>query len=144
MVKTRTRLKVKIISATKFITTHCQFDGINHWPGVINGDEVSKSRISPFIAETISKHPKLDVHLVHTRISSNSSGENKMKSNVQWVPHLHSFHYHGFWLMFVQVGDFCASRGLTTVPLTRILCNTVFSKSQNARVAGTLCSYLVY
>ena len=62
-------------SATKFITTHCQFDGINHWSGVINGDEVSKSRISPFIAETISKHPKLDVHLVHTRMSSNSSGQ---------------------------------------------------------------------
>jgi hypothetical protein len=66
-------------SATKFITTHCQFDGINHWPGVINGDEVSKSRISPFIAETISLHPKLDVHLVHTRMSSNSSGQNKNK-----------------------------------------------------------------
>ena len=66
---------VFFFSATKFITTHCQFDGINHWSGVINGDEVSKSRISPFIAETISKHPKLDVHLVHTRMSSNSSGQ---------------------------------------------------------------------
>ena len=79
MVKTRTKLKVKIISATKFITTHCQFDGINHWPGVINGDEVSKSRISPFIVEIITKHPKLDVHLLHTRMSSNSSGQNKNK-----------------------------------------------------------------
>ena len=29
---------------------------------------------------------------------------------------------------YVQVGDFCVSRGLTTVPLTRISCNTVFSK----------------
>ena len=49
---------VVFFGATKFITTHCQFDGINHWLGVINGDEVSKSRsISPFIAETISKHP---------------------------------------------------------------------------------------
>ena len=28
----------------------------------------------------------------------------------------------------------------STVPLTRISCNTVFSKSQNARKAGTLCS----
>ena len=42
--------------------------------------------------------------------------------------------------MYVQVGDFCVSRGLTTVPLTRISCNTVFSKSQNARKAGTLCT----
>ena len=29
----------------------------------------------------------------------------------------------------------------TTVPLTRISCNTVFSKSQNAHKAGTLCNY---
>ena len=41
--------------------------------------------------------------------------------------------------MYVQVGDFCVSRGPTTVPLTWISCNTVFSKSQNARKAGTLC-----
>ena len=40
--------------------------------------------------------------------------------------------------MYVQVGDFRVSRGLTTVPLTRISCNTFFSKSQNARKAGTL------
>jgi hypothetical protein len=39
----------------------------------------------------------------------------------------------------VQVGDFHISRGFTTVPLTRISCNTVFSKSQNERKAGTLC-----
>ena len=58
---------------------------------------------------------------------------------VQGVPHLCSFYYRGFWLMYVQVGDFCISRGLTIVPLTRISCNTVFSKSQNARKAGTLC-----
>ena len=32
----------------------------------------------------------------------------------------------------ITVGD------LSTVPLTRILCNMVFSKSQNARKAGTL------
>ena len=35
---------------------------------------------------------------------------------------------------------FRVSRGLTTVPLTRISCNTVFSKSQNACKAGTLCA----
>ena len=29
-------------------------------------------------------------------------------------------------------GDFCISRGLSTVPLTQISCPTVFSKSQNA------------
>ena len=28
----------------------------------------------------------------------------------------------------------------STVPLTQISCNTVFSKSQNARKAGTLCN----
>ena len=77
MVKTRTKLKVKIISATKFVTTHCQFDGINSWSGVINGDEVSKNCIGPFVSETISKHPKLNVHLVHNRMSSNSSDQNK-------------------------------------------------------------------
>ena len=47
--------------------------------------------------------------------------------------------------MYVQVGDFCVSRGLTTVLLTGILCDTVFSKSQNARKAGTLCiSFFVF
>ena len=30
----------------------------------------------------------------------------------------------------------------STVPLTRISCNTVFSKSQNPRKAGTLCRWL--
>ena len=35
--------------------------------------------------------------------------------------------------MYVQVGDFRASRGPTTVPLTQISCNMVFSKYQNAR-----------
>ena len=33
------------------------------------------------------------------------------------------------------VGDY------STVPLTRISCNTVFSKSQNARKVGTLCIF---
>jgi hypothetical protein len=33
----------------------------------------------------------------------------------------------------VLVGDH------STVPLTRVSCNTVFSKSQNVRKAGTLC-----
>ena len=31
----------------------------------------------------------------------------------------------------------------STVPLTRVSCNTVFSKSQNARKAGTLCTCYV-
>ena len=39
--------------------------------------------------------------------------------------------------MYVQVRDFCVSKGPPTVPLTRISCNTVFSKSQNARKVGT-------
>ena len=30
-----------------------------------------------------------------------------------------------------QVGDFGVSRGISTVPLAQISCNTVFSKSQN-------------
>ena len=32
------------------------------------------------------------------------------------------------------------SESISTVPLARISCNTVFSKSQNARKAGTLCN----
>ena len=31
----------------------------------------------------------------------------------------------------------------STVPLTRVSCNTVFSKSQNARKAGTLCRFFM-
>ena len=64
---------------------------------------------------------------------------------IQGVPHLHKnhkhgFHYHSFWLMYVQVWDFCISRGpLQYHYVTRISCTTVFSKSQNARKAGTLC-----
>ena len=49
-------------------------------------------------------------------------------------------HYCNFWLMFVQVGDFCVGRGSLTVPLTGISCNAVFCKSQNKRKAGTLCT----
>ena len=56
------------------------------------------------------------------------------------VPHLRGFHYRGFWLMYVQVGDFCVSRGPPTVPLTQISRNTVFFKSQNPHMAGTLCT----
>ena len=41
--------------------------------------------------------------------------------------------------MYVQVGDFHISRELSTIPIAQISCNTVFSKSQNARKAGTLC-----
>ena len=42
--------------------------------------------------------------------------------------------------MYTQVGDFRVSRGPPTVPLTQILCNTFFFKSQNPRNAGTLCT----
>ena len=42
--------------------------------------------------------------------------------------------------MYMQVGDFCVGRGSPRVPLTQISCNTVFSRSQNVRKAGTLCS----
>ena len=64
---------------------------------------------------------------------------------IMGVPRLHEndwhgFQYHGFWLMYVQWGNFCISRGFTTVPLTQILRNTIFSKSQNASMAGTLCN----
>ena len=45
--------------------------------------------------------------------------------------------------MHVEEGNFYASRGPTTVPLTLISCNTVFSKSQNAHKAGTLCTLLL-
>ena len=58
--------------------------------------------------------------------------------------HLHNFHYGrshnwGFWLMYVQVGDFHVSRGSPTVQLTQILHNAVFFKSQNPCKAGALC-----
>ena len=42
--------------------------------------------------------------------------------------------------MYVQVGDLVLVGDHITVPLTRISCNTIFSKSQNERKAGTLCS----
>ena len=42
--------------------------------------------------------------------------------------------------MYVQVGDFCNSRGPPTVPLMQILRNVVFLKSQNPRNVGTLCT----
>ena len=59
--------------------------------------------------------------------------EYKVGPYLQGVPHIHEshkygFHYHGFWLMYMQVGDFCASRGLSTVPLTRISCKGTFIK----------------
>ena len=41
--------------------------------------------------------------------------------------------------MYLQVGDFCVAG-----PLTRISCNTVFSKSQNARKAGTLWLMMMF
>ena len=49
------------------------------------------------------------------------------------------FHYHGFWPLYAQVGDFRDSRGSSTVLKTWILRNAVFFKSQNPRKAGTLC-----
>ena len=63
---------------------------------------------------------------------------------IQGVSHLRGFHYRGshycgFWLMYAKVGDFRVSRGPSTVPLTRILCNAVFFKSQIPRKVGTLC-----
>ena len=68
-----------------------------------------------------------------------------MKIWILGVPQLHSFYYRGshyreFCLIYAQVGDFCISRGPSTVPLTRILRNVVFSKSQNPRKVGTLCN----
>ena len=82
-------------------------------------------------------------HMVHTFFECMVAFVCKIQVHImyiQGVPHLHGFHYHGFWLMYVQVGDFCVSRGFTTIPLTRISYNTVFSKSQNVRKAGTLCT----
>ena len=56
---------------------------------------------------------------------------------LQSVPHLRGFHYRGshyrnIWLMYVQLGDFRISKGPPTVPLMRILYNTVFFKSQTS------------
>ena len=82
---------------------------------------------------------------IHERFSSESFRCAKIINLcLQGVPHIRGFHYRGshycnFWLMYVQVGDFCVSRGPPTVPLTRISCNAFFFKSQNPRKAGTLC-----
>ena len=46
-----------------------------------------------------------------------------------------------FGLCTCKWGDFGVSRGLTTVPLTQISCDTVFSKSQNACKVGTFCTH---
>ena len=46
--------------------------------------------------------------------------------------------------MYVLVGDFRVSRGPTTVPITQILRNAVFLKSQNPRYAGTLCTHMAF
>ena len=48
--------------------------------------------------------------------------------------------YCGFWLVYMQVGNFCVSMGPLKVSLTLILCNAVFFKSQNSRMTGTLCT----
>ena len=45
-----------------------------------------------------------------------------------------------FWLMCLQVGDFCLGKGPSTVPLTWLSCNTGFSKSQIAGKAGNFCT----
>ena len=42
--------------------------------------------------------------------------------------------------MYVLVGELVLVGDHSTVPLTRISCNTVFSKSQNPCKAGTLCT----
>ena len=38
--------------------------------------------------------------------------------------------------MYALVGEFCISWNISTVPLTRFLCNAVFSRNQNARKSG--------
>ena len=43
--------------------------------------------------------------------------------------------------MYLQVGISALVGDHSTVPLTRISCNTIFSKSQNARKVGTLCIF---
>ena len=42
--------------------------------------------------------------------------------------------------MYVLVGELALVGDHSTGPLTRISCNTVFSKSQKTRKAGTLCT----
>ena len=46
--------------------------------------------------------------------------------------------------MYMQVGDFCISKGPPKVQLMQILRNTIFFKSQNGRKAGTLCITRMY
>ena len=61
------------------------------------------------------------------------------KYSIQRVPHLCSFHYQDFWLVYLHMEDFCFSRRPPAVPLTKVLHNRVFFKSQNSHKAGTLC-----
>ena len=96
-----------------------------------------------------AKKPAKNLNLNFLKLSYHSSACNSLTNfedqvwnrKLQGVPHIHEnlwhgFHYHGFWLMYLQWGNFCINRGLTTVPLTQISCNTVFSKSLNVRKAG--------
>ena len=48
-----------------------------------------------------------------------------------------------FQLIYSQVWEFCVSWVFRIVPLTQILCNTVFFKSQNSQCAKTLCMVIL-
>ena len=44
--------------------------------------------------------------------------------------------------MYALVGEFCVSGNISTVPLTRYLCNTIFSRNQNVHKSGNRCTYI--
>ena len=55
--------------------------------------------------------------------------------------HYSIFYLWQFWPMYTQVGEFRVSWIITTVPLTRFLRNTIFSRNRNARKVGNRCTF---
>ena len=95
------------------------------------------SKVGTFFRQISNKNGRFDNFLLHFCLF--------FSMNIFFVNILHKFRgsptytkitntvsttYHGFWLMYLQVGDFRVSRGTTTVPLTQISCNTPLTYSQ--------------
>ena len=75
------------------------------------------------------------------QLESSCQAINYYRGSLTFSFHYRESHYGNFWLKYVQVGDFLISRGRPTVPLTGIVCNADFFKSQNLVNAGTLFTY---
>ena len=130
------------MNATFFVNLHKTVQA-NSWPsasriqGFFTRSEQFWNKI-PFLADFL-----IDYIFESLRAYAIWVLQMETSAIIQGVTHSRGFHYHGshchnFWLMYLQGGDFCVTRGPPTVPLTRISCNTFFSKSQNVRKAGIL------